>query len=75
MNKNGSHLKSGLADPSRLSPFDEDDDEIFTVVIETPRGCRNKYVFDPDQKVFHAKKRSFPRAWHFLTILGLCLRQ
>ena len=75
MNKNGSHVKSSLADPSHLSPFDEDDDdEIFTVVIETPRGCRNKYAFDPDQKVFMLK-RSFPRAWHFHTILVLCLRR
>jgi inorganic pyrophosphatase len=56
MNKNRSHLKASLADPSQLSPFDEDDDEIFTVVIETPRGSRNKYSFDPDQKVYILKK-------------------
>jgi inorganic pyrophosphatase len=45
-----------LADPSRLKAIDEEDDEIITVVIETPRGCRNKYSFDPDQKVFTLKK-------------------
>ncbi len=56
MNKNGSHLKASLADPSHLSPFDEDDDEILTVVIETPRNSRNKYAFDPDQRVFMLKK-------------------
>src|SRR5258707_11207286 len=56
MNKNGSHIKASLADPSHLSPFDEDDDEIFTVVIETPRGSRNKYSFDPDKKVYMLKK-------------------
>jgi inorganic pyrophosphatase len=56
MTKNSNHVKSGLADPSRLSPIDEDDDEIFTVVIETPRGCRNKYAFDPSLRVFTLKK-------------------
>lgn len=45
-----------LADPSRLSAIDDDDDRVFTVVIETPRGCRNKYAFDPDQRVFSLTK-------------------
>ena len=56
MNKNGNQSKGGLADPSRLKPFDEDDDEIVTVVIETPKGSRNKYAFDPDLKAFTLKK-------------------
>ncbi len=56
MAKNGNHTKASLADPSRLKPFDEDDDKIVTVVIETPKGSRNKYAFDPDQKVFMLKK-------------------
>jgi inorganic pyrophosphatase len=56
MTKNGNHLNGGLADPSRLKPVDADDDEIYKVVIETPRGSRNKYAFDPDQKVFSLKK-------------------
>jgi len=30
---------------SRLLPFDEDDGELIRVVIETPKGCRNKYAF------------------------------
>lgn len=56
MTKNGSQTKGSLADPSLLKPFDEDDDEIVTVVVETPKGSRNKYAFDPDQKVFMLKK-------------------
>lgn len=55
MNKSGSK-KSGLADPSRLQPRDEDDDHIIRVVIETPKGSRNKYAFDPEEKVFELKK-------------------
>jgi len=54
MSKNGN--RNGLADPSRLKPVDEDDDEIIKVVIETPKGSRNKYAFDPDEKAFILKK-------------------
>lgn len=56
MTKNGTHGKSSLADPSRLKPFDPDDDEIVTVVIETAKGFRNKYAFDPELKAFTLKK-------------------
>ena len=52
--KNGN--KHGLADPSRLKPVDADDNEILKVVIETPKGSRNKYAFDPDEKAFALKK-------------------
>jgi len=54
MSKNGSG-KSVLADPSRLSPGGNDDDTI-RVVIETPKGSRNKYAFNPDEKIFELKK-------------------
>jgi inorganic pyrophosphatase len=47
---------AALADPSKLRPTDEDDEAIFQVVIETPKGSRNKYAFDEDQKVFELKK-------------------
>jgi inorganic pyrophosphatase len=47
---------SGLADPTRLWPLDSDSKQIIQVVIETPKGCRNKYAFDPQQKVFELKK-------------------
>jgi inorganic pyrophosphatase len=55
MTKNGTP-KSALADPTRLQPKDRDDKAIIQVVIETPKGSRNKYAFDPEQKVFELKK-------------------
>ena len=55
MSKNGTRSKS-LADPSRLSPRDEDDKEILQVIIETPKGSRNKYAFDDEHKIFELKK-------------------
>lgn len=50
------HSKTkALADPSQLSSTDGDDKTI-QVVIETPKGCRNKYAFDQDERVFTLKK-------------------
>jgi inorganic pyrophosphatase len=48
--------KSALSDPTRLAPFDSDNREDIQVIIETPKGSRNKYAFDPEQKVFQLKK-------------------
>ena len=48
--------KNTLADPSRLKPFDTDDKQMLRVVIETPKGSRNKFAFDPDEHVFQLKK-------------------
>lgn len=55
MSRNG---KDALADPSQLPSLqrDEDDNELVQVVIETPKGSRNKYAFDSEQKVFELKK-------------------
>src|SRR5271170_7832775 len=47
---------NGLADPSRLTPLDEDDKQTIQVIIETPKGSRNKYAFDPKQKIFQLMK-------------------
>lgn len=47
---------ASLANPIRLAPRDEDDGELIQVIIETPKGSRNKYFFDPQQKVFELKK-------------------
>jgi len=55
MRKN-SKLKNALADPTRLRPHDLDDKKLIQVIIETPKGSRNKYAFDPKQKVFQLKK-------------------
>jgi inorganic pyrophosphatase len=52
--KNGT--SKGLADPSRLQPVDSDDKKMFRVVIETPKGSRNKFAFDPDERVFELEK-------------------
>jgi inorganic pyrophosphatase len=48
--------KSALANPVRLSSSDKDDPELFQVVIETPKGSRNKYAFDEKQRIFELKK-------------------
>jgi inorganic pyrophosphatase len=39
-----------------LAPRDEDDPHIIQVIIETPKGSRNKYAFDPDHNLFELKK-------------------
>lgn len=48
--------RSALADPSHLAPLDPDSQSTIQVIIETPKGSRNKYAFDPDQKVFELTK-------------------
>jgi len=48
--------RNGLADPSRLKPFAEDDKKMLRVVIETPKGSRNKFAFNPEERVFELKK-------------------
>ena len=48
--------KSALADPSRLQSMDQEDDGVMQVVIETPKGSRNKYAFDSEQRIFELKK-------------------
>jgi inorganic pyrophosphatase len=47
--------KKGMADPVRLQPRDPDDRKTIQVIIETPKGSRNKYAFDPKQRVFELK--------------------
>ena len=53
--KNGEHA-GALANPSRLQAVDDDHPAIIQVVIETPKGSRNKYAFDEKQRVFELKK-------------------
>jgi inorganic pyrophosphatase len=45
-----------LTDPSRLSPVDPDSSGTIEVIIETPKGNRNKYAFDAELKIFQLKK-------------------
>jgi inorganic pyrophosphatase len=48
--------KSGQGNvASRLSPFNKKKGSL-QVVIETPKGCRNKYAFDEKQNIFALKK-------------------
>jgi inorganic pyrophosphatase len=53
MKSNG---KGSLSDPSSLPPLDSDSNGGIEVVIETPKGSRNKYAFDPDLRIFQLKK-------------------
>jgi len=48
--------KNGMADPSRLKPMDTDDKQLLRVVVETPKGSRNKFAYDPDERIFELKK-------------------
>lgn len=45
----------GLANPQKLAPVDEDP-SLVVVIIETPKGSRNKYAFDPEERIFALKK-------------------
>jgi inorganic pyrophosphatase len=46
----------GMTNPIRLPPRDPDDPSVIRVIIETPKGSRNKYAFDPEQRIFELKK-------------------
>jgi inorganic pyrophosphatase len=59
-----------LADPTKLKPIDKKDGTL-QVIIETPKGSRNKFSFDPDQEIFSLKKvlpagMAFPYDFGFL---------
>ena len=48
--------RSALSDPSRLPSLDPDAESVIQVIVETPKGSRNKYAFDPELKIFQLKK-------------------
>lgn len=59
-----------LANPTLLKPIDKQDG-ILQVIIETPKGSRNKFAFDPEQRVFALRKvlpagMSFPYDFGFV---------
>jgi inorganic pyrophosphatase len=63
--------KKGLADPSLLKPTSKNDDKLIRIIIETPKGSRNKYAFDRHARVFELKKvlpagMNFPYDFGFL---------
>jgi inorganic pyrophosphatase len=47
---------TALADPFRLKPFDRKHKDYLRVVIETPKGSRNKFAFNTDDRIFELKK-------------------
>ncbi len=49
-------LKSGLADPARIKPFDANQESVVHVVIETPKGSRNKFKYEPELRTFTLSK-------------------
>lgn len=61
--------RKSLADPTQLKPGKKDG--LLQVIIETPQNSRNKYAFDPGQKIFSLKKvlpagMAFPYDFGFL---------
>ncbi len=62
--------KKAMSDPTILRPIDKQDG-ILQVIVETPKGSRNKFAFDPDQRVFALRKvlpagMTFPYDFGFL---------
>ena len=47
--------RNGLADPTKLRPLDKNNG-LLQVIVETPKGNRNKFSYDPDQGIFVLKK-------------------
>lgn len=65
-----------LASPTRLKPIDKKHG-LLQVIVETPKGSRNKFAYDPEQGIFALKKvlpagMTFPCDFGFLprTIAG-----
>lgn len=61
---------NSMADPTRLKPTNGKEDKLH-VVIETPKGCRNKFAFDPKRRIFELTKvlpagMTFPYDFGFL---------
>ena len=48
--------KNSDHDLSRIPTFDPEDDKLVNVVIETPRGSRNKFAYDEKLGVIRLKK-------------------
>jgi inorganic pyrophosphatase len=48
--------RGGLADPAKLGSFDKSDENLIVVIIETPKGSRNKYAYDVKEHIFELKK-------------------
>jgi inorganic pyrophosphatase len=60
---------TGLADPSRLSSWDPEEKQLLQVIIETPKGSRNKYAFDEEDRIVGSRK-VLPAGMAFLYDFG-----
>jgi inorganic pyrophosphatase len=49
------NAQQALADPSMLKSYAKGSGTILQVVIETPKGSRNKYALDDEEKVYRLK--------------------
>lgn len=63
--------KGSLGDPTRLKSFDTGHKGLLRVVIETPKGSRNKYAFNVHEQVYELKTvlpagMSFPYDFGFV---------
>ena len=63
--------KNTLSDPSRIDPFTNQGKQSLRVVIETPKGSRNKFALNEAEHVFELKKvlqsgMSFPYDFGFV---------
>ena len=47
---------NGISAPTELKPFDKKKPDIVHVVIETPKGSKNKYKFDPKLGTYKLKR-------------------
>ncbi len=56
MRKGKPSTNNGLANPANLNPFDASNNQLLRVVIETPKGSRNKFAFDAREHIFELKK-------------------
>jgi inorganic pyrophosphatase len=65
--------KNKSSDPTRLNPFDANDADVVTAVIETPMGSRNKFKYD--QKLgFYALSSVLPQGMMFPHAFGFIPR-
>jgi inorganic pyrophosphatase len=48
--------KNGMANPTRLRRVDPKDEQLLRVIIETPKGSRNKFSFNTKDRLFELKK-------------------
>jgi inorganic pyrophosphatase len=55
MSKKSKNRNGAMANPTLLKPLSKKND-LVRVVVETPKGSRNKYAFDPSQELFTLKK-------------------